>query len=525
MNSQPPLISFRVGAILLLVAVLWGWFDVRKRARTSDTDPAVHKTDITVYTEAGAAMFDGRDPYLVSNPRGWHYLYPPLFAIVMAPLSLLPTTEQALIWYALSCLCLVGIVVELRRLWRWQVEQRLAENQTATTDIPAWLGWTVVAGLALPTLNCLQRGQVGVCIVYFLLLGARLVLCSTTKRGILLGGLVLALPVTIKLTPLLPAAMLAGGLLVQDLVRWARARRTKQQAPSINKLPLSPSLALVLSEAITQRKKADQANTSPVISPSHESYRGVWSCVGGIAGLLLWFLLVPAVTIGSAANTAHLRTWMNRVVANDNVGAANDFNFKSKRNQSLDNGVRRLGNLLAYASGNGPDDQLVDRPDMPQTAMPMETATVDRGIKLAVLGFLLGLAALVLRTAWQSSLTLWPAVFGLGCLATTIVSPLSWGHHYVMAAPAMLFVPALLLQPGKQRAAMILAGSAAALCMSHYVALEVAGRIGLLGIGMSVWTVAAIVVTFAQVQRHALPVQMPELATKDAERRSSKRAA
>jgi len=212
---------------------------------------------------------------------------------------------------------------------------------------------------------------------------------------------------------------------------------------------------------------------------------------------------------------------MNRVVANDNVGAANDFNFKSKRNQSLDNGVRRLGNLLAYTWADGPDDQLVDRPNMPQTAMPMETPAVDRGIKLVVLGFLLGLAALVLRTAWQSSLTPWPAVFGLGCLATLIVSPLSWGHHYVMAVPAMLFVPALLLRQGNQRAATILAGSAALLCIVHYVALEVAGRIGLLGIGMSVWTAAAIAVNFGQVRQLAKQAQVPLAEIKHVNRRAA----
>jgi hypothetical protein len=490
-NTQHPLISFRVGALLLLVAVLWGWFDVRKRARTSDTDPTIHKTDITVYTEAGAAMFDGRDPYLVSNPRGWHYLYPPILAIAMAPLALLPTTEQALVWYALSCLWLVGIVVELRRLWRWHGEQQLAENLSASMTIPTWLAWTVIVGMALPTLNCLQRGQVGICIVYFLLLGARLVLCSATKQGILLGGLVLALPVTIKLTPLLPAAVLAGGLLFQDLFRWIKSKRSLSLA----------SLSLV--------------------SPP----RGVYSCLGGVAGLLVWFLLVPAATIGHTANMGHLRTWTARVVANDNVGGANDFNFKSKRNQSLDNGVRRLGNLLAFAWADGPDDQLVDRPEMTQTAMPMDTPIVDRGIKLVVLGFLVGLAALVLRTAWQSSLTPWPAVFGLGCLATTIVSPLSWGHHYVMAAPAMLFVPALFSRPGQKRLAMILAGSAALLLVAHYVALEQAGRIGLLGIGMSVWSAAAIGISFAQMQQLAKQVQVSAPATNVEKRRSFKQAA
>ena len=368
--------------------------------------------------------------------------------------------------------------------------------------------------MAFPVLNCLQRGQVGICIVYFLLLGARLVLCSSTKRGMLFGGLLLALPVTIKLTPLLPAAVLAGGLLVQDLVRWQRTRRKKSQQT----FPLSPALSLVLSQAIARRKKNSSELAGSYLTPhsvaaSAALPRGVLSCVGGLAGLVIWFLLVPAVTIGHTANVAHLRTWVTRVVANENVGAANDFNSKSKRNQSLDNSVRRLGNFLVCTFGSGPEDQLVDRPNDPQVAMPMETPAVDRAIKLTVLGLLVALAALVLCAAWQDSLVAWPAAFGLGCLATVIVSPLSWGHHYVMAAPALLFVPALLHSAGQARAARWLAATAALLTIVHYVALEQAGRVGLLGIGITVWGFMSIALCFrsmsdfSKMQAAATPLQ------------------
>ena len=72
---------------LLIAIVVWGWVDVRRRARIDPDRPTVHKTDFTVYTEASAAFFDGRDPYEVTNPRGWHYLYPPLFALMLAPLA------------------------------------------------------------------------------------------------------------------------------------------------------------------------------------------------------------------------------------------------------------------------------------------------------------------------------------------------------------------------------------------------------------------------------------------------------
>src|ERR1700722_18683337 len=75
--------------VLATALVVWGLTDVRSRGQVDPAHPGVHRTDFTVYTEAGAAFFDGRDPYAVTNPRGWGYLYPPLFAILVAPLHAL----------------------------------------------------------------------------------------------------------------------------------------------------------------------------------------------------------------------------------------------------------------------------------------------------------------------------------------------------------------------------------------------------------------------------------------------------
>ncbi len=83
-----------------IALIIWCSVDVRRRARVDGKNP--HRTDFTVYTEAGAAFFDGRDPYAVTNPRGWYYLYPPLFAILVAPLHSLDPPWQATVWFALS---------------------------------------------------------------------------------------------------------------------------------------------------------------------------------------------------------------------------------------------------------------------------------------------------------------------------------------------------------------------------------------------------------------------------------------
>ena len=92
----------KVLLVALVVFAIWGWCDVRLRGYVDPQNPTLHKTDFTVYTEAGAAFFDGRDPYSVTNARGWNYLYPPLFAIVVAPLHALPPEFQVLVWFGLS---------------------------------------------------------------------------------------------------------------------------------------------------------------------------------------------------------------------------------------------------------------------------------------------------------------------------------------------------------------------------------------------------------------------------------------
>ncbi len=101
---------------LLIAFAIWGWLDVVPRGMVNHQRINEHRTDFTVYTEAGAAFFDGRDPYQVSNPRGWRYLYPPMFAILVAPLHVLPPMGQVGVWFVLSVGMVFGCYFELRRI-------------------------------------------------------------------------------------------------------------------------------------------------------------------------------------------------------------------------------------------------------------------------------------------------------------------------------------------------------------------------------------------------------------------------
>ncbi|MDZ4817867.1 MAG: glycosyltransferase family 87 protein [Planctomycetota bacterium] len=432
--------SRRVWAILALVIVIWGLTDVRRRGRIDPVDTFAHKTDFTVYTEAGAAFFDGRDPYEVTNTRGWHYLYPPLFAIVVAPLAALSSQAQVVVWYFISVAACIGTWFECRRMLR-----RIG------VAMPTWIYWVVGATMALPAMNCLQRGQVGVVLIYFLMLGLRLLIESRSWWSAVLGGVALALPIAIKLTPAMPA-----GFLVLELAALAYFVR-RSYGPTVGEQIGYGWLS-----------------------------RTTGLATGQLAGLALFLVLVPGFFVGQRENIGHLQMWLQRVVTNKEVASVNTFDDRSKRNQSLANATRRLGNF-AHAKVYGGDDQAIDLMENFDLPMPMETAAVDWTLRLVMLG----LIGMLLTAGWQAAkrrdLLGLIALYGLAGVGSLIVSPISWGHHYVLMLPAVLFVPLWCWQQNQQSRAKWLAVTACGLVLLHYLALGIAGRLGVLGIGTTVW--------------------------------------
>lgn len=76
------------------------------------------KTDFGVYARAAWAVRSGGDIYEVFDDRGWHYCYPPPFAVLMVPLAdpptvledrsgYLPFSVSVGIWYLLGFGCVV----------------------------------------------------------------------------------------------------------------------------------------------------------------------------------------------------------------------------------------------------------------------------------------------------------------------------------------------------------------------------------------------------------------------------------
>lgn len=123
----------------------------------------VHRCDFTVDTAAGQAVWNGTDIYQAHNIRGWYYIYPPLFAILMVPFGLIPTFWAAIAWYVLSvalvagtikmCVDLVSDVLPFSgdRLWLYALPPLLAlfplmSALTRGQTSPILL-WLVTAGL------------------------------------------------------------------------------------------------------------------------------------------------------------------------------------------------------------------------------------------------------------------------------------------------------------------------------------------------------------------------------------------
>lgn len=451
--------SWRWLVLILSLASVWGLLDVRRRGYPYPQTPQEHRTDLTVYTEAGAAFFDGRPPYEVANPRGWTYLYPPMFALVLAPLHLLPMQDQVTVWFFISLLICWGCYGECRRILR--IVRNDDEKLSAAWGrwFP-WLGVAAVAAAALPTLNCLQRGQVGLVKLYLLLLGLRLVVGGRSYRSWIGGGVVLAMPVVLKIIPLLPV----GFLLFLQGVDFVWRRKTSFFGTRIGTtaVPVGRRLAA--------------------------------STIGVSLGLMLFFLLVPAALIGWNANLRHLDTWAQFMLTKADDGGVDprSGNSRTARNQSLHNAVYRLGNFTAHTFSSGPDDRLVEEFHCPP--MAMDQPGPEGALMLARAALALALLSLGVRLGRgeRSRLNL-ATGFALACVAMLVVSPVARGHYFMLLAPATLLVPLWLDRHEWRRAGVVMAIIAPVLPILHYALLPYAGRIGFLGLATAAWLMAALV--------------------------------
>jgi hypothetical protein len=428
----------------LIVGILAAWWaiDVRNRSNFRPEKPQIHRTDLTVYTTAGAAFLDNdpaTDPYDSPNPRGWVYLYPPLFALAMAPLDALHPHVASGIWFAINVALAFSIFFLLKRLIRvlWPSERPAEFKGRWPRVVPGYVAVFTISAMILPMLNGMQRGQVGLLLTWLLVAGLT---CWVTRRGFvggLLCGLCLAMAAVIKLLPLLP-----GLVLLAVALRMTRMR----------------------------------------------SWLGLLS--GLLAGITAGLLLIPAGLIGWEDNIAYLQYWWQDVVLSPYIAESRGFNLNSRRNQSLENAVRLLIDSL---SGKSQLD------NQARTFSPIWL-----GIRIALLCLLGGVAwrlsrpVLNRRRGWvadeRPSDRLGAAVvYSLAIASVLVLSPVTWGHYFVMLAPAMVLLPMWLMLRGRPRWAWLSALTPALLILVHYFALDSLAWYGVLGLGIALWWIASCV--------------------------------
>jgi hypothetical protein len=415
---------------IMVALTIFGLVNVAPKGRLEPDQTERHKTDFTVYTEAGAAFFDGRDPYRVTNPRGWYYLYPPLFALLVSPLTVFDTEAQVLAWYVVSVALAFGCFVEGRKTWR-----------ALARDLPApaptlWISACALLAILLPTFDCFQRGQMGVALLYPLLLGYRLAAQGRSAPAWFLGGLMLALPAAIKLVPLLPVGFVVLQL-AASAIGPGRGQRTTTHLTTVT--------------------------------------------AGVVVGGLLYLFVIPAACIGWRKNVESLQTWVVRVAANERVGRAARFDIHSLRNQSLPNAVHLLTRTLRGLPAADWSTNIQRECADPVAAW---VVVVIRGLMVA------SLLALGLTSGLRGDGLDRATAFGLACCATLPLSPLTWGHYYMIELPALLFAPLWLWRRGLSRIALAVATLPALLVWAHYLFIHQVGPIGLLGLGTTLWIFA-----------------------------------
>lgn len=159
------------------------------------------KTDFQCYARAGWAVRAGADIYEVTDNNGWHFAYPPAFAIAMIPLAdpypflprsgYLPFAVSVGIWYALGVLAIT---------YSTHVLAAVAAPDLVRGSREWWAARVVPVLLCGGTLgHTLGRGQVNAIILALLAAG----FASTVRKRNFLGGACLAAAAAVKIIPAL----------------------------------------------------------------------------------------------------------------------------------------------------------------------------------------------------------------------------------------------------------------------------------------------------------------------------------
>ncbi len=182
-----PLVNRRTAACLTIALAFVIWLGISTVYRAAILP--IQRSDFTVYQLAGRAVLDGTDIYQVHNVRGWAYVYPPPFAIFMAPFALLSVFWGALVWYLISVALIIWTLLLCLRTVRSALP---GENHLLirfVVPIVLLLVWFA---------SGLERGQASVLMMWLVLAA----FCWHWEGHDLRGGACLAGAILLKAFPL-----------------------------------------------------------------------------------------------------------------------------------------------------------------------------------------------------------------------------------------------------------------------------------------------------------------------------------
>lgn len=299
-----------VFGILLAALAVFGALDVQNRLATGPG--ARHMSDFSCYVVAADALAGGADPYTVANPRGWHYLYPPLLALLLVPFRQLPLPTLGMVWFAVNVAAAAGT---------YFLALRIHLHSTRGRTLPRWLALFPVLAVVAPAISSLQRGQISLVLMFLEMLGLMLILTGNPGRASWAGGAVLAAAAVFKVVPILPAGILVVGLLA----------------------------------ATASRRDPD-------------ALRRASGAAGGLLlGLTLFVWILPSAVLGAERNTTLLSTFLHRVAFNPHLAADAGILASASSNVSALNASRHARGIVPITAKEG-SDTLPVGPDGPAEA-------------------------------------------------------------------------------------------------------------------------------------------------------------
>lgn len=209
------------GATLVIIVVGVVWFGRYSVARAG-TDPLTYQIDFNVYYIAWQSVLQTLgNPYAEQISPATPYLYPPLFAQLLAPLGWLSLTGAAWAWYLINVLAVLFSLV---------LAQRLVRRGAEASPLDYWFLLLTFGAIARFALDNWRMGQINPLLVALVLLGLYLY----ERKHEWWAALFLATAISFKLTP----ALFIIYFLLKG--RWRFALQTSVVAGLLNVLSFLP---------------------------------------------------------------------------------------------------------------------------------------------------------------------------------------------------------------------------------------------------------------------------------------------